>query len=68
MPANSVLMLYCHEGALNDFSHDILNNYILQVLKNMGEILKSGGASYASVVKTTILYELFVLSLVLLCI
>ncbi|KEH33829.1 putative 2-iminobutanoate/2-iminopropanoate deaminase [Medicago truncatula] len=26
-----------------------------QVLKNMGEILKSGGASYASVVKTTIL-------------
>jgi hypothetical protein len=29
----------------------------LQVLKNMGEILKSGGASYAAVVKTTIMYE-----------
>lgn len=41
---------------------------ILQILKNMGEILTSGGASYASVVKTTILYEWFVLSLVQLCI
>lgn len=29
----------------------------LQVLKNMGEILKAGGASYAAVVKTTIMYE-----------
>lgn len=27
----------------------------------MGEILKSGGAGYSSVVKTTILYELFAL-------
>lgn len=28
----------------------------IQVLKNMGEILKAGGANYSSVVKTTILY------------
>lgn len=29
----------------------------LQVLKNMGEILKAGGADYSSVVKTTIMYD-----------
>jgi len=29
-----------------------------QVLKNMGEILKASGASYSSVVKTTIMYNL----------
>lgn len=30
-----------------------------QVMKNMGEILKAGGADYSSVVKTTIMYEFF---------
>lgn len=30
----------------------------LQVLKNMGEILKASGADYSSVVKTTIMYDL----------
>lgn len=32
---------------------------LLQVLKNMGEILKASGADYSSVVKTTILYGFF---------
>lgn len=38
---------------------DIGHNFKFQVLKNMGEILKAGGASYSSVVKTTIMYEVF---------
>lgn len=29
--------------------------YLSQVMKNMGEILKASGASYSSVVKTTIM-------------
>ncbi|GAU20477.1 hypothetical protein TSUD_130350 [Trifolium subterraneum] len=37
------------------FVSDDVEDQTEQVLKNMGEILKSGGASYASVVKTTIL-------------
>ena len=32
---------------------------ISKVLKNMGQILKAGGAKYCSVVKTTIMYVLF---------
>ncbi|KAH1239536.1 Reactive Intermediate Deaminase A, chloroplastic [Glycine max] len=39
------------------FISDNVEDQTEQVLKNMGEILKSGGASYSSVVKTTILYE-----------
>ncbi|KAL8505577.1 hypothetical protein ACS0TY_016716 [Phlomoides rotata] len=34
---------------------DSVEDQTEQVLKNMGEILKAGGASYASVVKTTIM-------------
>ncbi|XP_004500065.1 reactive Intermediate Deaminase A, chloroplastic [Cicer arietinum] len=37
------------------FVSDDVEDQTEQVLKNIGEILKSGGASYASVVKTTIL-------------
>ncbi|XP_027339930.1 reactive Intermediate Deaminase A, chloroplastic-like [Abrus precatorius] len=37
------------------FISDNVEDQTEQVLKNMGEILKSGGASYSSVVKTTIL-------------
>ncbi|CAK8565578.1 unnamed protein product [Lathyrus sativus] len=37
------------------FASDDVEVQTEQILKNMGEILKSGGASYESVVKTTIL-------------
>ncbi|KAF5478904.1 hypothetical protein F2P56_005425 [Juglans regia] len=37
------------------FISDSVEDQTEQVLKNMGEILKAGGASYASVVKTTIM-------------
>ncbi|XP_057433611.1 reactive Intermediate Deaminase A, chloroplastic-like [Lotus japonicus] len=37
------------------FISDNVEDQTEQILKNMGEILKSGGASYTSVVKTTIL-------------
>ncbi|KAJ1407904.1 YjgF/YER057c/UK114 family [Sesbania bispinosa] len=37
------------------FISDNVEDQTEQVLKNMGEILKSGGSSYSSVVKTTIL-------------
>ncbi|TKY46885.1 Reactive Intermediate Deaminase A [Spatholobus suberectus] len=37
------------------FISDNVEDQTEQVLKNMGEILKSGGANYSSVVKTTIL-------------
>ncbi|CAL0309757.1 unnamed protein product [Lupinus luteus] len=37
------------------FLSDNVEDQTEQLLKNMGEILKSGGASYTSVVKTTIL-------------
>ncbi|KAK7287504.1 hypothetical protein RIF29_00784 [Crotalaria pallida] len=37
------------------FISDNVEEQTEQLLKNMGEILKSGGASYSSVVKTTIL-------------
>ncbi|XP_028759157.1 reactive Intermediate Deaminase A, chloroplastic-like [Neltuma alba] len=37
------------------FISDNVEDQTEQVLKNMGEILKAGGASYSSVVKTTIL-------------
>ncbi|CAL0335122.1 unnamed protein product [Lupinus luteus] len=37
------------------FISDNVEDQTEQLLKNMGEILKSGGASYSSVVKTTIL-------------
>ena len=36
---------------------NLLSSELTQVMKNMGEILKASGASYASVVKTTIMYE-----------
>lgn len=54
---NVVLMLHSCKNVLGWFSDWYLyHNCTLQLLKNMGEILKSGGASYSSVVKTTILY------------
>ena len=34
---------------------NLLSSELTQVMKNMGEILKASGASYASVVKTTIM-------------
>ncbi|CAL5190669.1 unnamed protein product [Lathyrus oleraceus] len=37
------------------FVSDNVDDQTEQLLKNMGEILKAGGASYSSVVKTTIL-------------
>ncbi|XP_059443232.1 reactive Intermediate Deaminase A, chloroplastic [Corylus avellana] len=37
------------------FISDSVEDQTEQVLKNMGEILKAGGASYAAVVKTTIM-------------
>ncbi|KAK9268895.1 hypothetical protein L1049_000660 [Liquidambar formosana] len=37
------------------FISDSVEDQTEQVLKNMGEILKAGGASYSSVVKTTIM-------------
>lgn len=37
------------------FISDSVEDQTEQVLKNMGEILKAGGASYATVVKTTIM-------------
>ncbi len=37
------------------FISDNVEDQTEQLLKNMGEILKSGGASYSSIVKTTIL-------------
>uniref|UniRef100_A0A9I9ECP0 Uncharacterized protein n=1 Tax=Cucumis melo TaxID=3656 RepID=A0A9I9ECP0_CUCME len=37
------------------FVSDNVEDQTEQVLKNMGEILKAGGASYSSVVKTTII-------------
>ncbi|KAL5101315.1 hypothetical protein RYX36_005642 [Vicia faba] len=37
------------------FISDKVDEQTEQILKNMGEILKAGGASYASVVKTTVL-------------
>ncbi|KAL3503509.1 hypothetical protein ACH5RR_037958 [Cinchona calisaya] len=37
------------------FVSDSVEDQTEQVLKNMGEILKAGGASYSSVVKTTIM-------------
>lgn len=40
------------------FVSDDVEDQTEQVLKNMGEILKAGGASYSSVVKTTIMYEI----------
>ncbi|KAL2582667.1 hypothetical protein AAZV13_14G022100 [Glycine max] len=39
------------------FVSDDVEDQTEQLLKNMGEILKAGGASYSSVVKTTIMYE-----------
>jgi hypothetical protein len=33
----------------------ITRSLLIQIMKNMGEILKASGASYASVVKTTIM-------------
>ncbi|KAJ8431307.1 hypothetical protein Cgig2_018379 [Carnegiea gigantea] len=38
-----------------NFVSDNVEDQTEQVLKNMGEILKAGGASYSSVVKTTIM-------------
>lgn len=35
----------------------------MQVLKNIGEILKAGGVNYSNVVKTTILYVILTLYL-----
>ncbi|KAG6420810.1 hypothetical protein SASPL_117349 [Salvia splendens] len=40
------------------FVSDSVEEQTEQVLKNMGEILKASGASYASVVKTTIMWVL----------
>ncbi|KAJ0232201.1 hypothetical protein HA466_0292900 [Hirschfeldia incana] len=38
-----------------EFISDDVEDQTYQVLKNMGEILKAGGASYCAVVKTTIM-------------
>ena len=38
-----------------EFISDSVEDQTVQILKNLGEILKSGGADYSSVVKTTIL-------------
>ncbi|KAJ4725089.1 Reactive Intermediate Deaminase A, chloroplastic [Melia azedarach] len=38
-----------------DFVSDFVEDQTVQVMKNMGEILKAGGADYSSVVKTTIM-------------
>ncbi|RDX60813.1 Reactive Intermediate Deaminase A, chloroplastic, partial [Mucuna pruriens] len=43
------------------FLSDDVQDQTEQLLKNMGEILKAGGASYSSVVKTTIMYEFLTL-------
>ncbi|XP_050112013.1 reactive Intermediate Deaminase A, chloroplastic-like isoform X3 [Malus sylvestris] len=40
------------------FVSDNVEDQTEQVLKNMGEILKASGASYSSVVKTTILFSI----------
>eukprot|EP00246_Nothoceros_aenigmaticus_P014050 TRINITY_DN516_c0_g1_i1.p1 TRINITY_DN516_c0_g1~~TRINITY_DN516_c0_g1_i1.p1 ORF type:complete len:227 (+),score=30.58 TRINITY_DN516_c0_g1_i1:38-718(+) len=41
--------------ATGKFAADTIEGQTEQVLKNMGEILKAGGAGYSSVVKTTIM-------------
>ena len=40
----------------------------MQVLKNMGEILKASGANYSSVVKTTIMYVTLVSMVFVVCV
>lgn len=48
-----------HFNAVHKPVLDSFNQNELQVLKNMGEILKASGASYSSVVKTTIMWGCF---------
>lgn len=53
---------HCQESQFITLGHS--HSMSLQVMKNMGEILKASGVSYSSVVKTTIMYGcLFLLDL-----
>lgn len=54
-------LMLCFCGSILNYFHLIFGmfwSFKLQVLKNMGEILKASGATYTSVVKTTIMYQM----------
>ncbi|KAG2390853.1 Reactive Intermediate Deaminase [Vigna angularis] len=49
------MRVFCSSIQTGKFVSDDVEEQTEQLLKNMGEILKAGGASYSSVVKTTIM-------------
>ncbi|CAM8986001.1 unnamed protein product [Rhodiola kirilowii] len=56
--ANNLLFVYGVLGLIHEtgqFVSECVEDQTEQIIRNMEEILKAGGASYSSVVKTTIL-------------